>query len=212
MAAGKDGNLFLLNREVMSAGGQNLSAVLDQHQLGSCFCGPSYFTGFDGINRIVTSQGANPGDVEVGPSSLMTWKLVLSSAPHLVQEGSETIPGGPGYTSFFTVVSSNGTQPGTAIIWAVGKPTDLNTTAVTLYAFSAAVSGGTYQQLFSAPAGSWPNSGTPNIVPVVANGKVYVASAFLDESKKTRGQLAIFGVPPRLAEIWPTRKVPTGKV
>jgi hypothetical protein len=196
VAAGKDGNLFLLNRDAMSGPGQNPSDVLDQHQLGSCFCGPSYFMGSDGIDRIVTSQGANPGDAEVGPSSLMTWKLVLSSVPHLIQEGSQTIPASFEFTSFFTVVSSNGTQPGTAIIWAVGRPTDLSTTAITLYAFDATVSNGTYQQLFSAPAGSWPSSGNANIVPVVADGKVYVASAFLDESKNTRGQLAIFGVPP----------------
>jgi len=74
------------------------------------------------------------------------------------------------------------------------RPTDLSTKAVTPYAFNAAASGGTYQQLFSAPAGSWPNLDGNANVPVVANGKVYVASAFLDASKNTRGQLAIFGV------------------
>jgi len=194
-AAGKDGNLLLLNRDAMSGPGFNPSALLDSHQLGGCFCGPSYFTGSDGINRIVTSQGAIPGS-QVGASSLITWQLVPSPSPHLVQEGLATIPDSPyQYTSFFTVVSSNVTQAGTAIIWAVGRPTDLSTKAVTLYAFNAAASGGTYQQLFSAPAGSWPNlDGNANIVPVVANGKVYVASAFLDASKNTRGQLAIFGV------------------
>jgi hypothetical protein len=192
VAAGKDGNLLLLNRDAMSGAGQNPSAVLDEHQLGGCWCGPSYFTGSDGINRIVTSQGSN----QESGSSLITWKLALSPAPHLVQEGSTTLPTGLQYPSFFTVVSSNGTQPGTAIIWAVGKPTDPNTTAITLYAFDATASNGTYQKLFSAPAGSWPHlSGNANIVPVVANGKVYVASAFLDESNNTRGQLAIFGIP-----------------
>jgi hypothetical protein len=193
VAAGKDGNLLLLNRDAMSGPGLNPSAVLDQHQLGGCWCGPSYFTGSDSINRIVTSQGASAGS----GSSLITWQLVLSPSPHLVPEGSATIPASLQYPSFFTVVSSNGTQTGTAIIWAVGRPTDPTTTAVTLYAFNAAASGGTYQQLFSAPAGSWPNiNGNANIVPVVANGKVYVASALLDESGNTRGQLAIFGVPP----------------
>ena len=193
VVAGKDGNLLLLNRDAMLSPGQNSSAVLDQHQLGGCWCGPSYFTGSDGIGRVVTSQGAA---AESG-SSLVTWKLVLSPSPHLVQEGSTTIPTGLQYPSFFTVVSSNSTQPGTAIVWAVGKPTDANTTAITLYAFNATPSGGAYEKLFSAPAGSWPHiSGNANIVPVVANGKVYVASAFLDESKNTHGQLAIFGVPP----------------
>jgi len=193
VAAGKDGNLFLLNRDAMSPPGQNPGAVLDQHQLGGCWCGPSYFTGSDGVNRVVTSQGV-AGPSQYTSSSLVTWKLVLSPSPHLVQDGTVTIQEkqDPG---FFTVVSSNGTQAGTAIIWAVGRPNSGTQTAVTLYAFDAASSGGTLQQLFSAPAGSWPNTGgDANIVPVVANGKVYVASAYLDASGNTRGQLAIFGV------------------
>ena len=165
--AGKDGRLFLLNR-------LNMSTPLDVHQLGGCWCGPSYFVGSDGVARIVTSQG----------NTLSTWKLVLSPAPHLVQEGSVGITTGqdPG---FFTVVSSNGTTAGTAIIWAVSRPS--SNTAVNLYAFAATPSGGTYKQLFFAPAGSWPyTNGNANIVPVVANGKVYVASY---------KALTIFGAP-----------------
>jgi hypothetical protein len=78
---------------------------------------------------------------------------------------------------FFTSVSSNGAKAGSAIIWAVGRPSDPNTTFVTLYAFAAAASGRTLTQLYSSPAGSWPNTGADaDIVPVVANGKVYVAS------------------------------------
>jgi hypothetical protein len=79
--------------------------------------------------------------------------------------------------SFFTSVSSNGTQVGSAIIWAVGRPTSTTTPNVTLYAFNAAAQGGTFQLLYSAVAGTWPNVGAnANIVPVVANGRVYVAS------------------------------------
>ena len=58
--------------------------------------------------------------------------------------------------------------------------------AVQLYAFGAAPSGGTLPLLYSSQAGSWPNSQvSANIVPVVANGKVYVAS---------NKQLTIFGL------------------
>lgn len=78
---------------------------------------------------------------------------------------------------FFTVVSSNGTQNGSAIIWAVGRPTNLNPALVTLYAFNAIATNAHYTLLYSSPAGSWPTPGdNANIVPVVANGKVYVAS------------------------------------
>jgi hypothetical protein len=157
VAAGKDGRLFLLDR-------LNMSKPLDTHQLGGCWCGPSYFIGSDGVGRIVTSQG----------NTVDTWTLILSPSPHLVQEGSVAIDTGqdPG---FFTVISSDSTKAGSAIIWAVARPN--STAAVTLYAFAAAASGGTYKLLFSSPAGSWPyTGGNANIVPVVANGKVYVAS------------------------------------
>jgi hypothetical protein len=188
VTAGKDGNLFLLNRDGMVGGGFNSAAALDTHLLGSCWCGPSYFTGSDGINRVVISQGSTSAGGF--PSILSTWQLLLSPSPQLIQEGTASIPPSgqdpigqdPG---FFTVVSSNGTQAGTAIIWAVGRPT--TTTTVTLYAFAATATGGTYTLLFSSPAGSWPNTGgNANIVPVVANGKVYVASY---------KALTIFGIP-----------------
>ena len=157
IGGGKDGRLFLLNRLAMHT-------PLDVHQLGGCWCGPSYFVGSDGVPRIVTSHG----------STLSTWKLVLSPAPHLVQEGSVGITTGqdPG---FFTVISSNGRTAGSAIIWAVSHPN--GNTAVNLYAFEATPSSGTYKQLFFSSAGSWPyTGGNANVVPVVANGKVYVAS------------------------------------
>ncbi|HEX3496301.1 MAG TPA: hypothetical protein VHT02_03845, partial [Methylocella sp.] len=86
----------------------------------------------------------------------------------------------------FTTVSSNGTQAGTAITWATGRPTNPTTYAVTLYAYAAAPSSGTLTLLFSSRAGSWPNAGfNANIVPVVANGRVFVAS---------NQQLTIFGL------------------
>ena len=116
--------------------------------------------GSDGINRIVTSQG----------STVRTW-LVSSPTPSLSLGGTATITSGQD-EGFFTSVSSDGLNAGTGIVWAVSRPS--NTTSVNLYAFSAE---GTLIQLFSSPAGTWPNTGgNANIVPVVANGKVYVAS------------------------------------
>jgi hypothetical protein len=67
------------------------------------------------------------------------------------------------------------------VVWAVGRPTG-GPDDVSLYAFDP--DKGT--ALFSGVAGSWPNTGgDSNIVPVVANGKVYVA---------TNQSLAIFGI------------------
>lgn len=178
VAAGKEGTLFLLNRAAMWGGGFNPGAILDMQQsaaiLSGCWCGSSFFMGSDGIGRVVTSQG----------TTLATWQIQLSPSPHLVLEGSAVIPTVSGDTDsgedpgFFTVVSSNASQPGSAIIWAVGRPT--TTTDVPLFAYSTTASSGTLPLIFASasaqPAGSWPYWGNANIVPVVANGKVYVAS------------------------------------
>jgi hypothetical protein len=70
-------------------------------------------------------------------------------------------------------VSSWGTS--NAIIWAVSHPDSART--VWLYAFRATPAGAHLAQpLFSAAAGTWPYGGNANIVPTVANGKIYVAS------------------------------------
>jgi hypothetical protein len=204
VAAGKDGNLYLLNRDAISGSGSNTVAVLNPLSppalptapaqttqfLGTCFCGPSYFVGSDEVSRIVTSQGATSGS-PLG-SSLITYRLVPSPSgqPQLFQDGIAPLPPGANYNSFFTVVSSHGTEAGSAIIWAVvtTRPMPSAPWAVSLYAFNAAASDGTLQQLFPPlPAGTWAWDHQPNIVPVVANGKVFVAS---------NNELYIFGATP----------------
>ncbi len=153
----KDGRLFLLDQD-------NLSAAVDMQQLGSgCWCGASYYRGHDGIGRVVTSAGA-----------LQTWQVATAPTPHWVAEATAaTIPSSEQDPGFFTVVTSNARKAGSAIIWAVGRPT--STSGLTLYAFSATPTNGTLSLLYSSPAGQWPNlGGNANVVPMVANGLVYV--------------------------------------
>jgi hypothetical protein len=100
-AAGKDGRLFLLDPA-------SLGTPLDTQSSDPCWCGPSYFVGSDGINRIVTSQG----------KTLRTYQVQLSPSPHLSLEGSAPLDTGRN-VGFFTVISSDGTAAGSAIIWAV---------------------------------------------------------------------------------------------
>lgn len=187
-ASAKDGHFYLLDPLAMGT-------PIENPQLSPCWCGPSYFQGSDGISRIVTSHG----------QFVHTWQVQLSQSPHLIEEGLVAIAGSStctsvclGFTGFFTAVSSDGTKPGTAIIWAVGRPgaDPGDPTAVHLHAFDpVANSDKSLNELFSTTAGHWPNTGgNSNIVPVVANGRVYVASAFLDDQGTTRGQLAIFGL------------------
>ena len=163
VAGGKDNRMFLLNRDALggyTAGGPD--KVLGVYGMGSCFCAEAYFTGSDGVGRVVTSGGAH---VDI-------WKVITAPASLAFESVSPPLATGQD-AGFFASVSSNGTQAGTAIVWAVSRPVSSNPANVILYAFNAA----TNSTLFSSVAGTWPNvTGNANIVPVVANGKVYVAS------------------------------------
>ncbi|HVN69347.1 MAG TPA: hypothetical protein VMU38_06850 [Candidatus Binatia bacterium] len=167
VAAGKEGTMFLMNRK--NLGGYNPSGsnhVLDSENIGGCWCGPSYFgAASDGTPRIVGSGG----------NTVTVWKVEKSHGTKLVMDGySQGLPGGqdPG---FFTAISSNGHAPG-AIIWALARP-DYVPGNITLFAFAADPPSSELQTLFQGTAGSWGAAGgNANLVPVVANGQVYVAS------------------------------------
>lgn len=190
-AAGKGGTMYMFNRGT-SAGLQ----LLNSYAIGGCWCGPSYYTGSDGSGRVVTSGG----------SKVIVWKIITSSsaAPTLLQESSTAITTGqdPG---FFTTVSSNGTQAGSAVVWAVGRPTSTPGT-MPLYAIDP----NTGNVIYKASAGNWIyGNANADTVPTVADGHVYVA---------TYQQLAIFGLggaasakgPDRFAALARTETAPPG--
>jgi hypothetical protein len=174
--------MYIMNRDAMGGYTQNgPDKNLASITMNPCWCGPSYFVGSDGIGRVVTS----------GDHKLVSWKVNTSNPVPLSLEaqGSASVGGGQD-AGFFTSISSNGTQAGSAIIWAVNHPTSLTNTNVSLHAYNATASGTTpsLHQLYSAIAGTWPNlTANANIVPTVANGQVYVAS---------NRQLTIFGLNP----------------
>jgi hypothetical protein len=176
-ATGKSGFMYLLNR--VNLGGFTPGGpdnVLDTKFIGKCWCGPSYFTGADNVGRVVSSGG----------KQIIVWKVQTSPKVAFVQEGVGMLPVSGQDPGTFTTVSSNGTNAGTAIIWATGRPISATNPAVQLYAFAATPSSGQLTLQYSSLAGQWPDaSRNANIVPVVANGRVYVAS---------NQQLTIFGL------------------
>ncbi|HET6275693.1 MAG TPA: hypothetical protein VFE16_07165 [Candidatus Cybelea sp.] len=166
-AAGKEGTLFLMHQKNLGGYSPSGDHVVDSVNIGGCWCGESYFdAASDSVPRIVASGGNN----------VTVWKVQKSGASRLLLAASS--PGLPGSQDpgFFTAVSSNGKGPG-AIIWALARP-DSVPGKITLFAFTGEPpSGSTLQTLYQAPAGAWNSSGgNANLVPVVANGKVYVAS------------------------------------
>jgi hypothetical protein len=181
VAGGKDGRAFLLNRDQLGGftkGGPD--KVLQVFQMGPCWCGPAYFVGSDLAAHVLTG----------GRHGVMNWGLQTSPAPQLTLLSST----GPGPVSgvpddgTFPVVSSNGTTEGSAVVWFVQKPaTNVDNdpgAPVTLMAYAAS---DLTQPLLSIQAGTWTHGGksNANLVPTVANGRVYVAS---------NKQLQIFGL------------------
>jgi hypothetical protein len=166
-AAGKDGNLYLLDSTNLggtSAFGIGSTPV----QIGACWCGQSYFS--NGAVHIVTS----------GASQVMMWTVQTSPSLNLALSGFSVIQSGQD-GGFFTSVSSNGLNSSSdPVIWAVSRPTDLGG-AINLWAFKATVPnlpGAILPPLLrGVNAGRWAShTADADIVPVVANGRVFVAS------------------------------------
>ncbi len=124
-AAGKDGRLFLLDPHNLGAPTNTQPPAATQpftstpppvggtQQSDSCWCGPSFFVGEDGISRIVTSQG----------NTLRTWKVQLPLAP----EAAATIAASEQDGGFFTSISSqssDGTRYGKANPGSAGGAPD----------------------------------------------------------------------------------------
>lgn len=170
VAAGKDGNMYFMNEDDLGGYSQQTNNVLGTYSIGGCWCGQSYFRGPKGQGLVVTSGGNSIGVYEVQTSP--------SVALHFLK--AATIAAGSQNPGFFTTVSSNGTN--NAIIWALSHPPGTGKNPINLYAFDAANG----KRLFTTVAGYWPNTGgNSNLVPVVANGQVFVTSNKV---------LAIFGL------------------
>jgi hypothetical protein len=180
----KDGRAFLLNRD--NLGGYTPSGpdkVVQTVAQGNCWCGPAYFVGSDGKPYVLTGGG----------NGVTSWQLQTSPSVQLIKKtstGPSPADGLPDDGGTIPVISSNGTTAGTALVWFIQKPQSSSDsdpgTPITLMAYDAS---NLATQLFSAPAGTWTHAvnSNANVVPTVANGKVYVAS---------NRRLQIFGLLP----------------
>jgi hypothetical protein len=166
VAAGKTGSMFFMNEQNLGGYSSTGNNVLGTYTIGDCWCGESYFVDpKDGAGRVVSSGG----------SKVIVWKVVTgTSSPTLTQVTASPTLSSAG-SGFFTSVSSNGNS--NPIVWALARPKGKQTN-VYLYAFSPDIGNATtMKQLYEGTVGTWPVNGTnTNLVPVVANGKVFVAS------------------------------------
>jgi hypothetical protein len=174
VAAGKYGTMFLMNEDNLGGYSTKKNNVLGSYSVGGCWCGESYYVDpVDGLGRVVSSGG----------TQVKVWRVETSPKVALKNVSTSPSNGGEQDPGFFTTISSNGTA--NPIIWALSRPPYKN---IFLYAFNpdSGTKGTAIKQLFEASAGSWPNlGGNANLIPVVANGQVFVA---------TYKQLQIFGL------------------
>lgn len=178
VAAGKAGNLFLMNEADLGGYSPTKNNVLGTYPIEKCWCGEAYFV-----------NGTTPNIVTSGGNTIKVFNVVTSPGPALNQVSSTTIVTGQN-GGFFTSISSNGGS--TPIVWALSRPVS-GSANMTLYAFNPSKknSKGGMTLLYSTVAGQWPNfKGDSNQVPAIANGMVYVASYQL---------LNIYGLLPPLA-------------
>jgi hypothetical protein len=168
VAAGKDGNMYLMNEDNLGGYSPSKNNVLGTYNVGGCWCGQSYYVDpTDGVGRVVSSGGSN----------VQVWKIQTSPKVALTRLEFSANIGGQQDPGFFTTISSNGTA--NPIIWALNRPLATAKAPLDLFVFNP--DGGKnkniIKQLFRGRAGFWPNlGGNSNLVPVVANGQVFVAS------------------------------------
>ncbi|HWA04509.1 MAG TPA: hypothetical protein VG819_13390 [Rhizomicrobium sp.] len=190
VATGKVAVTYVFNADDVSNGQPNGGMEYSHVTSDPCWCGPSYFVASDGKPRIVTSGGNNA----------RVYKLDPKGTPSLTLDKTLGQVEGIYFPGFLTSVSSNGTRAGTQIVWAMGRPTDFGQEVLKLHAFDAEKGG----QIFVADAGYWTNSiSDSNTVPVVANGKVYVAtvkSLTIWGLKKNGAQAAAMPPPPAIVD------------
>jgi hypothetical protein len=166
VAAGKQGNLFFMNEDDLGGYSSSRNNVLGTYHVGSCWCGQSYYVDpSDSIARVVTSGG----------TEMQVYRVLTAPSPALsLASQSTSLFSTQQDAGFFTTISSNGVS--NPVIWAVSRPLGVSSSAIHLYAFNPE-SGSTLKPIYSAVAGTWPNlGGNANLVPVVANGQVFVAS------------------------------------
>jgi FtsP/CotA-like multicopper oxidase with cupredoxin domain len=171
---------YVLNRD--SLGGFNsgdVGAIWHGNAGNGMWGGPATFQDSGGNTYLVFGTG-NPISTYLLGLSPISLAIETQARPGCLEcrdQGSQPI------------VSSNGTTPGTAVVWALKTPGNAGGN-LTLYAFDALNMSHT---LFTGVAGTWTVGsgasyiGGALISPTVANGRVYVP---------TDGGVAVFGLSP----------------
>lgn len=161
---GKDGRVFLLDRDNLGGEGQGPGQTDAVLQTGGPYNGvwghPGFWGGDGGYVYLVTNGGPMRA-LQVGVSG--------SGLPSLAATGATS--GSWGYTSGSPVVTSTGTTSGSALVWAVYS-SGSNGSGGQLRAYDPVPVNGVLTERYSAPIGT----ASKFAVPATDKGRVYVGS------------------------------------
>jgi hypothetical protein len=161
---GKDGRVYLLDRDDLGGNGQKSGKKDDVLQTGGPWHGvwgyPSFWGGGSGYVYMTNNRG---------PLSAFKVGVSGSGKPALSRAGTSAARFG--YTSGSPMVTSNGTKAGSALVWVVFSKGP-NGAGGQLRAYDAVPSKGRLALRYSAPIGT----ATKFAVPATTNGRVYVAN------------------------------------
>ncbi len=172
VAIGKDATLYLLNQNRLGGYTRRDSGALQALRIAKSgsgvWGGPAYYAGPNGPTVFVQTNGA----------VLHSYTVAATSKPSFVAGPSGTSTAG--YGGSMPIVSSNGTTPGTGVVWVVRRMHNPQ-----LEAYDAANLGA---PIYQATAGTWLNqSNNAFLTAMQANGRVYVGTA---------GTVTVFGLAP----------------
>jgi hypothetical protein len=175
VAVGKDGYVYLLNRDHLGGIGQGPSGSDDVVQrlgpYGGVWSRPGVWPGEGGWVYIPTASGGDSASGSAGNFYMYKYGLSGAGTPALSLQGvsSEEF----GFSSSAPVITSEGTTPGSALVWVVWAPNGGGVGAQ-LRAYAPTPNPQTHEPelLWSAPVGTSAKFATPG----VGAGRLYVGT------------------------------------
>ncbi len=173
VAVGKDGYVYLLNRNELGGMGQGLDGSDDVVQrigpYGGVWSRPGVWPGEGGWVYIPTASGGESASGSSGNLRVYSYGLSGSGAPALSLQGTSAEPFG--FSSSAPVITSNETEPGSALVWMVWAPSGSGEGAQ-LRAYYPVPKDGEPDLAWSAPIGT----SAKFSIPGVGAGRLYVGT------------------------------------
>jgi Abnormal spindle-like microcephaly-assoc'd, ASPM-SPD-2-Hydin/PQQ-like domain len=175
VAVGKDGYVYLLNRDHLGGIGQGPSGSDDVVQrlgpYGGVWSRPGVWPGEGGWVYIPTASGGESAGGSAGNLYMYKYGLSGSGTPALSLQGVSEEEFGFGSSA--PVITSEGTTPGSALVWVVWSPNGTGVGAQ-LRAYAPTPNPDTHEPelLWSAPVGTSAKFTTPG----VGAGRLYVGT------------------------------------